>query len=55
MRKDILERKEEILDWVKINQSKSFICKELKCKPETLNSYLTYFYYQLSYYFNPDY
>ena len=40
MRTDILERKEDILNWIKENQSKAFICRELKCKQETLNSYL---------------
>jgi hypothetical protein len=40
MRTDILERKGEILEWIKISQSKSFMCRELRCKPETLNSYL---------------
>ena len=40
LRTDILERKEEILQWIEINQSKAFMCKELKCKPETLNAYL---------------
>lgn len=40
MRTDILERKDEIIDWISQNQSKAFICRELKCKPETLNSYL---------------
>ena len=40
MRNDILERKEEILQWISQNQSKTFICKQLKCKQETLNSYL---------------
>ena len=40
MRTDILERKEDILKWIKENQSKAFICRELKCKQETLNSYL---------------
>ena len=40
MRTDILERKEDILQWIKQNQSKAFICRELRCKPETLNSYL---------------
>lgn len=40
MRTDILERKDEILQWISENQSKAFICRELKCKPETLNSYL---------------
>ena len=41
MRTDILERKDEIIKWISENQSKAFICRELKCKPETLNSYLT--------------
>lgn len=40
MRIDILERKDEILQWISENQSKAFICRELKCKPETLNNYL---------------
>ena len=40
MRTDILERKEEILQWINENQPKAFICKQLKCKAETLNSYL---------------
>ena len=40
MRTDILERKDEILKWIQENKSKAFICKELDCKPETLNSYL---------------
>ena len=40
MRTDILERKNEILIWIEQNQSKAFICKELQCKPETLNRYL---------------
>lgn len=40
MRTDILERKAEILDWIKANQSKAFICTQLHCKPETLNTYL---------------
>lgn len=35
-----MERKEEILLWIAENQSKAFICKQLSCKPETLNSYL---------------
>ena len=41
MRKDILDRKEDILKWISENRSKAFICRELKCKPETLDSYLT--------------
>ena len=40
LRTDILERKTEIEQWISENQSKAFMCKELKCKPETLNSYL---------------
>lgn len=39
-RTDILERKQDILLWISQNQSKAFICKELHCKQETLNSYL---------------
>ena len=40
MRTDILERKNDILKWIDENQSKAYICKELKCKPATLESYL---------------
>lgn len=40
MRNDILERREEILLWISQNQSKAFMCRQLNCKPETLNSYL---------------
>lgn len=40
MRKDIYERKEDIQKWINSQCSKSYICKELKCKPETLNRYL---------------
>jgi Zn finger protein HypA/HybF involved in hydrogenase expression len=43
MRQDIVERKDEILIWIENNESKAFICKELKCKPETLESYLKKF------------
>lgn len=39
-RTDILERKADILQWIEENQSKAFICRQLKCKPEILNSYL---------------
>lgn len=41
IRTDILERRNDIEQWITENQSKAFICRELKCKPETLNSYLT--------------
>lgn len=40
MRRDILERKEDILKWIEEEQPKHFICKQLNCKQETLNSYL---------------
>lgn len=40
MRKDIIDRKNEILKWIEQNESKAFICRQLKCKPETLNAYL---------------
>lgn len=40
MRTDILERKEDILKWIEEEQPKSYICQQLNCKPETLNSYL---------------
>lgn len=39
-RLDILNRKEEILNWISENQSKAFICKMLSCRPDTLNVYL---------------
>ena len=40
MRLDILDKKDDILKWINDNESKAFICKQLKCKPETLESYL---------------
>jgi hypothetical protein len=40
MRKDILERKEDILEWISINQSKAYMCTQLKCKATTLDSWL---------------
>lgn len=43
MRKDIIERKQEILDWIQNKESKAFICKNLKCKPSTLDDYLKKF------------
>lgn len=39
-RTDILERKEDIINWINQGQSKAFICRELQCKQSTLNSYL---------------
>ena len=43
MRQDIIDRKQEILEWIDEKQSKAFICKQLSCKPETLESYLKKF------------
>jgi 5-methylcytosine-specific restriction endonuclease McrA len=40
MRTDIIERKNEILQWIEENQSKAYICRELGCKQDTLNGYL---------------
>lgn len=40
MRKDILEKKDLILDMIKSHEPKSNICRELKCKPITLEGYL---------------
>lgn len=40
MRKDILERKDEIIKWINDNQSKAFMSRELKCKQFTLDVYL---------------
>ena len=48
MRRDIEERKEDILLWISKNYSKAYMCKQLKCKPETLNSYLKLFGVQYS-------
>ena len=41
MRKDILESKDKIVKWISDKRSKSYICRELRCKQDTLNSYLT--------------
>lgn len=40
MRDDILERKDEILGWIEEGQSKAYICREIKCRPITLNLWL---------------
>ena len=40
MRTDILERKSDILKWIEQRQSKAFMCRELRCKPSTLNDWL---------------
>ena len=40
MRTDILERKDEILQWIAEEKPKVWISNQLKCKQQTLNSYL---------------
>lgn len=40
MRTEILLRKKEILEWIKEDKPKNYICKELNCKPITLESWL---------------
>lgn len=40
MRKDIIERKNEILQWIEEGQPKANMARNLNCKPETLNRYL---------------
>lgn len=39
-RLDILERKEDILQWIKEGQSKAYMSVQLNCKQSTLNNYL---------------
>lgn len=39
-RNDIYEKKETILEWIGENKSKAFICKQIKCKPITLDGFL---------------
>ena len=40
MRKDILERRDEIKLWISQLQPKAKMCFELNCRPSTLDSYL---------------
>lgn len=40
MRTDILERKEEIEQWIAEKRSKAFMAKQLNCNPKTINSVL---------------
>lgn len=40
LRLDILNSKDKIEKWIKESRSKAYICRELKCKPETLEVYL---------------
>lgn len=38
-RQDIIDSKEQILEWIESNDSMAFMCRELKCKPDTLKRY----------------
>ncbi len=40
LRDDILTKREEIESWISDDLSKAYICRQLKCKPETLERYL---------------
>jgi hypothetical protein len=40
MRHDIFERRSCIEKWIAENRPKAFMCRELRCKQSTLNSYL---------------
>ena len=40
MRRDILEREAEVREWIAQRRPKAFMCRELRCKPLTLDSYL---------------
>lgn len=41
MREDILDRKNEILEWISSNESNSEIARRLGCKVDTLKVYYT--------------
>ena len=40
MRSDILERRAEIVAWIAEHRPKAYMCRELRCKPLTLEGYL---------------
>ena len=40
MRTDLLERKDDILQWVSENRSKAYMARELGCNPKTINPLL---------------
>ena len=40
MRTDLMERKEEILQWISENRSKAYMARELGCNPKTINPLL---------------
>jgi hypothetical protein len=39
-RKDILDRTDDILRWIEEDRSKAYMCRELVCRPGTLENYL---------------
>lgn len=39
-RKDILTRHAEVKQWISENRPKAYICRQLQCKPSTLETYL---------------
>lgn len=41
IRLDILERREDILNWIEANEPKAEMARRLACKIDTLNSYLS--------------
>ena len=40
MRTDLLERKDDILQWISENRSKAYMARELGCNPKTINPLL---------------
>ena len=40
MRTDIIEREAEILQWIKENQSKAYMARQLGCNPKTVDNVL---------------
>ena len=40
MRHDIENRKQEVLNWIDSEEPKAWICRQLECRPDTLNSFL---------------
>lgn len=40
MRKDIIDKKYLVEDWIKQNRPKQWMARELRCRIDTLNSYL---------------
>ena len=40
MRKDIYTSKEQIMQWIEEGHPKAYMCRQLKCRPQTLDSAL---------------